>query len=213
MYGLSLDVLGGLVEVVSGEKFGEYVRKNIFDPVGMSESTFRFSENIAEKMACQYSFDEAADKYEKVALENSHSTKIGSEYDSGGAGIISTVSDYAKFASTLANGGIAPSGEKILSSGTIDLMRTNLLNEGALKDVTWEQLHGYGYGCAVRTLMDIGEGGSIANAGEFGWGGAAGAYLMVNPEKKLSLFYTQHLINSQEPYVHPRLRNIVNSII
>lgn len=213
MYGLSLDVLGGLVEVVSGEKFGEYVRKNIFDPVGMSDSTFRFGEDIAKKMARQYSFDDAADKYEKVPLENAHSTKIGSEYDSGGAGIISTVSDYAKLASALANGGIAPSGEKILSRGTIDLMRTNLLSESALKDVNWEQLRGYGYGCAVRTLMNVGEGGSIANVGEFGWGGAAGSYLMANPEKKLALFYTQHLLNNQEPYVHPRLRNIVNSII
>lgn len=213
MYGLSLDVLGGLVEVVSGEKFGEYVKKNIFEPVGMSDSTFRFSEDIAKKMACQYSFDDAADKYEKVPLENAHSTKIGSEYDSGGAGIISTVSDYAKLASALANGGIAPSGERILSGGTIELMRTNLLNESALKDVNWEPLHGYGYGCAVRTLMNVGEGGSVANVGEFGWSGAAGVYLMANPEKNLSIFYAQHLLNSQEPYVHPRLRNIVNAII
>lgn len=213
MYGLSLDVLGGLVEVVSGEKFSEYVKKNIFDPAGMENSTFRFNDDVAKKMACQYRFDNEADKYEKVELANVHSTGIGSEYDSGGAGIISTVSDYAKFASALANGGIAPNGERILAGGTVDLMRTNLLCENALKDVNWEQLNGYGYGCAVRTLMSVGDGGSVANVGEFGWGGAAGTYFMANPEKKLSVFYAQHLLNNQEPYVHPRLRNIVHAAI
>lgn len=208
-YSLCLDVLGGLVEVVSGKKFSEYVRENIFEPIGMENSTFRYTEDVAEKMAVQYRFNDELGKYMPEGQKNSHSTEIGSEYDSGGAGIISCVEDYAKFASTLANLGLAPNGNRILSSGAVELMRTNLLSDEATKDVNWEQLRGYGYGCAVRTMMDRKESGSIGSLGEFGWSGAAGAYLMADPEKKLSVFYVQHLLNSQEAYVHPRLRNIV----
>ena len=208
-YSLCLDVLGGFIEVVSGKKFSDYVKENIFDPIGMNNSTYRLTEEVKSRMAKQYKFD-----YEKgIAIEegftNTDTIGIGSEFDSGGAGIISDVSDFAKFASALANGGVAPNGERILSPGTIELMRTNLLSEQALKDVNWSQLAGYGYGCAVRTMMNIGAGGSCGSVGEFGWGGAAGSYLMADPDKKLSVFYVQHLLNNQEPYVHPRLRNVV----
>lgn len=212
-YGLSLDVLGGFVEAVSGKKFGEYVKENIFEPVGMQNSTFRFTEEIKKKMASQYRFDDEKGIAIKEGFVCSHSLEIGSEYDGGGAGIISNVEDYAKFASALANGGVAPNGERILSPGTIELMRTNMLDEQALKDVAWEQLKGYGYGCAVRTMMSKKESGSCGSIGEFGWGGAAGSYLMADPEKKLSVFYVQHLLNNQEPYVHPRLRNTVYASI
>lgn len=212
-YSLCLDVLGGLVEVVSGKQFGEYVKENIFDPIGMKDSTFRYTEDVAKRMATQYRYDDELDKAVPAGQINSHSTGIGSEFDSGGAGIISTVEDYAKFASCLANGGVAPNGEKILGAGAIELMRTNMLNDKALKDVNWSQIKGYGYGCAVRTMMDRGISGSCGSVGEFGWGGAAGSYLMADPDKKLSVFYVQHLLNNQEPYVHPRLRNIVYTSI
>ena len=208
-YSLCLDVLGGFVEVVSGKKFSDYVKENIFDPIGMNNSTYRFTEEVKSKMAKQYRFDDEKGIAIEEGFKNSHTIGVGSEFDSGGAGIISDVSDYAKFASALANGGVAPNGERILSPGAIELMRTNLLSEQALKDVTWPQLAGYGYGCAVRTMMNIGAGGSCGSVGEFGWGGAAGSYLMADPDKKLSVFYVQHLLNNQEPYVHPRLRNVV----
>ncbi len=212
-YSLCLDVLGGLVEVVSGMKFGEYVTENIFKPIGMKNSTFRYTPEVAAKMATQYRFDDELGKAVEAGNLNSHSTGIGSEYDSGGAGIISNVEDYAKFVSTLANGGVAPNGERILSSGTVELMKTNLLNEQALKDVNWQQILGYGYGCAVRTMMDKGRAGTTGTLNEFGWGGAAGSYVMADTEKRIGVFYVQHMLNSQEPYVHPRIRNIVYNAI
>ncbi len=212
-YGLSADVLGGLVEVVSGKLFSEYVQENIFDPVGMKNSTFRYTEKVAKKMATKYGYDEETNTVIDTGNINNHSTGIGSEYDSGGAGIISNVEDYAKFASTLANGGVAPNGERILSSGTVELMKTNLLSESALKDIVWPQIRGYGYGCIVRTMMDKGKAGTTGTLNEFGWGGAAGSYLLADTEKKLGVFYVQHMVNSQEPYVHPRLRNIVYSAL
>lgn len=207
-YSLCLDVLGGLIEAVSGMKFGEYMKKNIFDAVGMENTTFKFSEIDADKMATQYRYNDELGGYEREPLVNAHSTGIGSEYESGGAGIISTVSDYAKFASALANGGVAPNGNRILSSGAVELMRTSMLSEAAERDVNWIQIAGYGYGAAVRTMKNRAESGSIGSVGEFGWGGAAGTYLMADPEKKVSVFYAQHMLNSREPYIHPRLRNL-----
>lgn len=214
-YSLCLDVLGGFVEVVSGKKYSEYVEENIFEPIGMKNSTFRYTEEVSKRMATQYRFNKELLKPEPAGDKNDHSTAIGSEYDGGGAGIISDVCDYAKFASALANKGVAPNGARILSSGSIELMKTNFLSEKMLSLIGPEQVlgMGYGYGCAVRTMIDRAKSGSVGSIGEFSWGGAAGAYLMADTEKKLSLVYTQHLLNNQERYIHPRLRNIVYSAL
>ena len=134
---------------------------------------------------------------------------FGTEYDSGGAGVTTSVSDYSKFASALANGGVGMNGEQIISSGTIELLRTNQLDEKRLKCMTWSQLRGYGYGLGVRTMMNKAESGSTGSVGEFGWGGAAGATLLVDPDLKLSMFYTHHMLNPQETYNQPRLRNVL----
>ena len=90
-------------------------------------------------------------------------------------------------------------------------MRTNCLDEVRQRDFNWGQMAGYGYGLGVRTMMDRAKGGSLGPVGEFGWGGAAGSYVMIDPDNQLALFYGQHMRNNLEPYVHPRLRNIVYS--
>ena len=101
-------------------------------------------------------------------------------------------------------------GEKIISSGTIDLMRTYQLNDKLLKDFNWKQLKGYGYGLGVRTLMDMSTSG---NYGEFGWGGAAGATALIDPDLKLSMFYTHHMKNPHEEYYQPRLRTVLYTCV
>lgn len=209
-YGLSHDILAALVEVVSGMKFSDYIQKNIFDPLEMNDSTFRTlngSDRLMMRMARQYCYNYELDR--AVPTDNSCSFKLGTEYDSGGAGLISTVDDYVKFADTLANGGQAFNGVRLLSDKTINLMKTNALNTEQLNDVTWATLKGYGYGLGVRTMIDPIAGGSPGSYGEFGWGGAAGTYLIVDPELHLTVFYAQHMLESQDEYVVPRLRNII----
>ena len=92
-------------------------------------------------------------------------------------------------------------------------MRTNHLDESSLKDFNWIQMSGYGYGLGVRTLIDKAKGGSLSSVGEFGWGGAAGTYAMIDPDNDVALFYAQHMLNNQEPYIHPGIRNIVYSCL
>ena len=75
--------------------------------------------------------------------------------------------------------------------------------------MNWQQLRGYGYGLGVRTHIDQVKSGSIARLGEFGWGGAAGATLLVDPAERLALVYTHYMLNQQEPHYQPRLRNVL----
>ena len=92
-------------------------------------------------------------------------------------------------------------------------MRTNALNDAQLRDLNWRQLTGYGYGYGVRTLLDKAKAGSVGNVGEFGWGGAAGATVLVDPALNLGVFYAHHMLNPKEEYYQPRLRNAVYSCL
>ncbi|MDO4618258.1 MAG: serine hydrolase domain-containing protein [Clostridia bacterium] len=219
-YSLGHDVLAGLVEVISGKRFADYVKENIFSPIGIEDIYYHRDDEIKDRMASQYHLlNDSTDDLVKAQISGDKSGKVikvskdsdfvfGTEYDSGGAGIVVSVSEYARFASTLANNGIAPNGEKIISGKTIDLLRTNQLNSEQLKIFDWKQIRGYGYGLGVRTLIDKVKSGSNGPLGEFGWGGAAGATLLCDPENEIAFFYAHHMLNPQEDYYQPRLRNV-----
>lgn len=211
-YGLSHDILAYLVEVVSGMRFNDYVKKAIFEPLGMEDSTYSNpTADLIERMARQYTYDD--DKGRLIPSDNSVSFVFGSQYDSGGAGLISTVEDYGKFAYAMANGGVGLNGGRILSAGTIDLMRSDMMKGKVMKYFDWMHLYGYSYGLGVRTMVDLAEAGSNGSVGEFGWAGAAGAHVLIDPDRNLAAFYCQHMLNSQEEYFAPRFRNVVYSCI
>ena len=207
MYGFSHDVLAHVVEVASGERFGDYVKKNIFDPIGMKNSSFHLTDDLIPRMAMQYRFDAAQGKAVEHGLRNEY--VFGPNFESGGAGCISCLDDYILFAETLTHKGVAPNGNRILAERTVDLMRSDCLNEKTRPDFDWDAFRGYGYGFGVRTFVSPAKGGSLTSLGEFGWGGAAGAYVHADPEREISIVYLQHMLNSKEPVVHPRLRNLI----
>ena len=223
-YSLSHDVLAAVVEVVSGQRFRTYVKNHLFEPLKMFDSHYENKE-LVDKMAEQYILeqDENADLVQLQThggnsapfvgqvknVGKANSLVFGPEYDSGGAGIITTVRDYAKFCDALANYGVGHNGERILSADTVELLRTNQLTKKQLEGFNWEQLKGYGYGLGVRTLIDKVASGTTGNIGEFGWGGAAGATVLVDPATQVSMFYAHHMLNPQEHYYQPRLRNIL----
>lgn len=210
-YSLAHDVLGALVEIVSGETFGEYLHDHIFSPLEMTHTRFAHSGDLPENMMAQYLRNNDTGEVTPMGLVNEFI--LGSEYESGGAGLVSTVADYAKFVAAMANGGIAHNGYPLLSPNTIDLMRRNQLSDVQMADFDWPQFAGYGYGLGVRTMVDPARGGANSPLGEFGWGGAAGTYLLIDPENHVSMFYAQHMRESMEPYIHPRLRNVLYSCL
>lgn len=221
-YSLSHDVLAAVVEVISGRKFRYYVKENIFDPLDMNDS-FYHNDTVLDRMAEQYRYvDDRKDgdvvkaQFSGIGADGGivnegkgNSLIFGSEYDSGGAGITTSVGDYAKFAQALALKGKGVNGERILSEGTVDLMRANQLTEQQKKYFDWDSVKGYGYGLGVKTLDSIALSGSTGTPGGFSWGGAAGATILVDPDEKLSLFYAHHMLNPQETYYQPRLRNVL----
>lgn len=206
-YSLCHDVLAALVEAVSGERFSEYVRRHIFEPCGMTESAYHLTPELEASMVTQYRYDDTLKKAVPAGRNNEHI--LGPDYDSGGAGIISTLEDYSLFVDALCHWGKAATGEQILAPRTVDLMRANALDEVCLKDEYRVHLAGYGYGLGVRTMINPAFGASLSTVGEFGWSGAAGAYILIDPEHELSVFYLQHMLNNLEPYTHPRIRNTV----
>lgn len=206
-YSLCHDVLAGLIEVVSGMTFGQYLRTHIFDPLDMNDTYFVLPQEKQPRLALQYSFSSDTGVISHIGPKAAY--KLGPEYESGGAGLISSVDDYMKFANTLCNFGTSERGVRILGRRAVELMRRNHLDAAAAATFNWAQLAGYGYGLGVRTLIDPAAGGALSPVGEFGWAGAAGAYVLIDPDNRLTLFYIQHMLNSQEPYIHPKLRNLV----
>ena len=220
-YSLCHDVLAAAVEAISGERFADYVRKHIWEPLDIRNATYHPTPEETGRIAEQYRDEAPTDdivemqkggfpgqgKIVNVGKGVSH--VLGEGYDSGGAGITAAADDYARFLYALANGGTGLTGERILSPGAIELLRENQLTPGLLHDFNWPQLKGYGYGLGVRTTLSRAESGFTGEWGEFGWGGAAGATAIVDPEAGLALFYAEHLLNPHEEIYQPRLRNVL----
>lgn len=224
-YSLCHDVLAAAVEVISGKRFSEYVKENIFDALDMNSSCYHITAEEKRKMATQYIYDTGGKK-DVVTLQNSQETDgvvrqagnenslvFGEKYDSGGAGIITTVNDYALFAAALAGKGMGLNGNRVLAPGTVELLKTNQLDSVQMRSYNWHRLAGYGYGLGVRTMLDRAESCSNGSFGEFGWGGAAGANVIMDTDLNLAVFYAHHMLNPQEEFYQPRLRNVIYSCI
>ena len=211
-YSLCHDLLAALVEKVSGLRFAEYVRQNIFLPLGMTSSCYHVEDCDMSRMARQYENFNNGDIRE---IEKTNRFVLGPEHDSGGGGAISSLEDMQKFAAALARGGIGANGARILSPRTISFMTQNHLSPEADAHLRRELpgLRGYNYGLGVRTLADPALAGSLSSPGEFGWSGAAGAYILADPATKVSIYYAQHMLNSMEGITHPRLRNATYACI
>jgi CubicO group peptidase (beta-lactamase class C family) len=213
-YSLCHDVLGAVIEIASGERLGDYMKKNIFDPLGMKDTTFDCTPDIHSRIASQYQYD----RKNGVAIEipnteNRYRFGANGEYQSGGAGLISSVDDYILLADALANLGVGKNGARILSSRAVNLMRKNQLNDYQLSQFRVKaHLMGYGYALGVRTNMVPEEAGNLAPLGEFGWDGARSAYFSADPENRLAVYYGQHLDGFHE-VLHTRLRNVIYSCL
>ncbi len=187
-YSLCHDVLAALVEVLSGELFRDYVRKHIFEPLEMEHSAIHLEKGDWDTLTEQYRYDG-----EIINCGNRNEFRLGTEYDSGGAGAVSTVEDYIRFLEALRKGGI------LLKSETTDLMSTNCLSESQRRTYTVE---GYGYGLGVRCPID-------EKKTDFGWGGAAGAFLAVDRKNEITLFYAQQVRNTPNTQQRYQLMEMV----
>lgn len=203
-YSLSHDVLGALIEIWSGMSLGEYMKKNLFEPIGMKNTFFGVPKDkkLLSRMAKRYTVDENGGICE-LPVECIYN--LSDEYESGGAGLVSTTEDYALFLDAMADNGLAKSGNRILMPSTVELMHTNRLNGKRYED--FQNLRkGYGYGMGVRVHLYPEVSGSISPVGEFGWDGAAGSFAMADTINNISLTYFQHC-HSWDDKLQGKLRN------
>lgn len=188
-YSLGHDVLAALVEVISGEKFEDYTRHHIFEPMGMVRTEFLKSPDTYDEIATHYVFKDG-----KAQLRSKWPAyRFGTEHASGGAGCVSTVEEYMKFLEGLRT-------FKLLKKETIDLICRDWLNESERQTFPPSSYH-YGLGMRARNPG--------TDHADFGWGGAAGATLHIDIPHGISVFYVQHLISSPNQAIRPRVYTAV----
>ena len=212
VYGLSHDVLGGVVELISGMKLGDYMKKNIFDPLGMKDTTFEIGQHNYERIASQYEYDSVGRCAIEV-LKDSNIMRFGSEYQSGGAGLLSTVEDFILLTDALANGGVGKNGVRILSSASVELLCSpSLTPEQSRYFEVGAQNAGYDYGLGVRVMRDPAAAGSLCPKGAFGWDGKKMCFSVSDPKNKLAIFHAEE-IDSMNAILIPRLLNVIYSCL
>ncbi|TVT36602.1 beta-lactamase family protein, partial [Amycolatopsis rhizosphaerae] len=203
-YSVSTDVLGRLVEVVSGRNLDEFFAERIFSPLGMDDTGFWVEGEAAERLAALYVPKPGTRK----AVRNDAFGQTGRsrpDFLSGGGGLVSTAADYHRFTQMLLNRGELD-GVRLLSPRAVALMASNHLPGGVDLEAYGRPLfaempfHGHGFGLGFSVLIDPVKAKSLASVGEFAWGGAASTAFWVDPaEEVTALFFTQLLPSSTHP--------------
>lgn len=210
-YGLSHDILARLIEVVSGMSIDEFLRKELFEPLGMKDTGYQFTGDQKSRMVTLYAPDEQG-RIKPIPAPNDIAFEPDSKFCGGGFGLFSTPRDYTQFAKMLANGG--KHGDlQIIGRKTIDLIRANQLTEQQLVQFKNPYSEGYGYGLGVRTLINQGASNGNSSLGEFGWTGMTGTYVVIDPEEQLSIVYMHQRLPNMEREHHLRVRNTVYGCI
>ena len=195
-YGLSTDIVGRLVEILSGHPFDEYLRREIFEPLGMVDTGFFVPEQDHPRVASCYQYRPANSP---LLMEGSFANGFlrPRSYLSGAGGLVSTTADYVAFCQMLANGGHLH-GKRIIGRKTLELMTVNHLPGGAtLQDMAVggfgeAGFEGVGFGLGFAVGLGPAATGIAGSAGEFYWGGAASTAFWVDPTEDLfAVFMTQ----------------------
>lgn len=189
-YGLCHDVLGAVLEVVEGKPLRRIIKDRIYRPLGLTGTAFLSELRDVSSLCPQY--EAKSGGYQRRALDLTYAPHP--DYDSGGAGIVTTADDYIRFLDALVCG-------KILRPETLSLMTRDVLTPIMRRDFCWPQLKGYGYGLGLRVPP---ENSSLSDCG---WGGAAGAYTLFDLKRQLSMCFFTQVLNADETILYPALRD------
>ena len=182
MYGFSIDILGAVIEVLSGRTLGDYLKETIFAPLGMEDTGFFVPEEKQDRTAILYHIHEDMKRADRVYPSEKQ------PFEGGGGGLFSTVRDYSRFAQMLLHGGTL-NGERILGRKTIDLISRDHLTPQQQASHDWDTQRGYGYGLGVRVMTNPEVAGINGSVGEWGWDGAFGNWFCVDPKEDLTCVY------------------------
>ena len=184
-YGMSTDVLGYLVEVVSGMPFAEFLKTRIFDPLGMVDTDFSVPENKVDRYATLYEPTEEGGI--KVLEDAPVSSGPLSFHHSGGAGLLSTAGDYLRFCQMMLNDGKLD-GVRLLGRKTVELITINHISND------WQPLErsGCGFGLGFAVVTDLADTHTLGSVGTYSWGGLASTVFWIDPvEELIAILMTQ----------------------
>jgi CubicO group peptidase (beta-lactamase class C family) len=209
-YGINMDVLGCVVEVVSGMSFADYLDKNIFKPLKMNSTGFSVKSTdkksftslygeIVGPLGANYSDLEFSKSLRSIdAFDKSPYLSDASKLYDGGSGLVSSIDDYSVFSEMLLNNGEL-NGVRILSEASVKLMSRNHLNLDDPEAASFGA-SGIGFGLTVGVLEDAGQAGMFGPDGQYFWGGAASTTFWVDPEKKITaVLMTQFMPSDKYP--------------
>jgi CubicO group peptidase (beta-lactamase class C family) len=200
-YSRSTDILGRLIEVVSGKTLGAFLTERILAPLQMTETAFHTGEENAPRLAEPFPTDPWSG--EKVQLFNMLEKPV---MESGGGGLVSTTMDYARFCQMLLNGG-ALDGTRIIGRKTLELMASDHLGPGVKIDSPLLPAgHGFGLGFAVRTHQGMAP--FAGTVGQFFWSGIAGTFFWIDPKEELFAVFM-----SQGPGQREYFRTLVRGLV
>ncbi len=187
--GAGPDTLSRIVEIVSGQTYDEFLRSHIFEPLGMKDTFFYPPDGRRPRLVTLYR--RTPNGLEKDANQDGFSSRT---YLSGGGGLMSTASDYLQFAQMLLNGGEL-NGKRLLGPRTVELMASNHVGD-MFNGKLGRPAHGMGFGLIVQVVEDDVAAGLRVSNGSFGWDGAFGTQVWVNPkEKMVTLIMIQTLVS------------------
>jgi CubicO group peptidase (beta-lactamase class C family) len=214
-YSVGIDVVGRVIEVISGKPLGDFLRERLFEPLGMVDTGFGVAPEKTSRLAAMYgrpdiissgpTMASALDAWargvnERVDVSRSYPVDSPEVYVRGGHGLFGTTRDYWRFAQMLVNGGRLD-GTRILGRKTLALMHANHIPAALLPlDIAGLPLPGYGFGLGSRVALDVAQTGAPGSVGEFGWSGAAKTHYWVDPQEELvGLFMTQSMMSFDLP--------------
>ena len=198
-YGYNHDILGRVIEVLTGMSFGSYMKQNIFDPLEMGDTTFLPTEEQARRLVPLYRAEKKGEEPVCVSDEDPMAEFLFKKggFESGGGGLISSLDDYSRYCAALLQGGDYK-GRSILGRKTLDLMTRNHLSGRGLESFV-RDMPGYGYGLGVRVMVNPAEAGIPGTSGEYGWGGAAATWMCIDPAEDMYAVLMLQLLDCPYP--------------
>ena len=216
-YSAATDVLGRVIEVVSGQDLGEFLAARILRPLGMSDTSFSVGDADAERLAALYTpgADQKAARLDALGA----AARERPAMLSGGGGLVSAAADYHRFTQMLLRRRDSPAGEldgtRLLSPRTVAYMARNHL-PGGLDLATFGRplfadypFHGVGFGLGLAVVTDPAAVRVVCSAGELSWGGAASTVFWIDPQEELTVSFFTQLLPSSAHRIRPQLRQLV----
>jgi len=213
-YGVSTDVLGRVVEVISGQPLDRFFAERILGPLGMHDTFFEVPADKMDRLASCYTHDEG----DAMALFDPGRTSVFGNVSlfSGGGGLVSTAADYLRFAEMIRLGG-ALDGVRLLGPRTVRLMTTNALpgdlasmGQPVFSEVPFD---GIGFGLGFAVMLDPARAQTLASVGDAGWGGLASTVFWVDPAEEMTVIFLTQLIPSSVYPLRKELRALIYSSI